>query len=47
MAPLIGLLHVIGEIHLPIDITSNVVFALLGGTLAAYLMPKVMARIGI
>jgi len=44
MALLIGLSRIIGHIHSPIDIIGSVVFALVGGGVAAYLTPKVIAR---
>ena len=45
MALLVGGARVIGNIHSPIDIAGSVVFALLGGFVAYYLTPKVLARV--
>ena len=45
MALLIGLARVIGHIHSPIDIIGSIVFALVAGAVAAYLTPKVTARL--
>jgi len=45
MALLIGLARIIGHIHSPIDIIGSIVFALVAGAVAAYLTPKVTARL--
>jgi undecaprenyl-diphosphatase len=44
LAALVGVSRVAGHIHSPIDIIGSMVFAVVGGLVAAYLTPKVVSR---
>ena len=45
LAVIIGTSRVIGHIHSPIDIVGSLIFALLGGFVAAQLAPRVIAKL--
>jgi membrane-associated phospholipid phosphatase len=41
---LVGISRVAGHIHSPIDIIGSMVFAIVGGLLAAFVTPQLMER---
>jgi undecaprenyl-diphosphatase len=44
LAALVGISRVAGHIHSPIDIIGSMVFAIVGGLLAAFVTPQLMER---